>query len=317
MLNLQSDELIHSFIFRAHLVYGIDRFDNIISKDGRWSCFPRLAKYTFHHFKSVCEKEIHDSLISIGVQAKYVSPTDDASTRYGYLKYFYGLTTSTYSQLHRCLPIRFCLDCMRLSLYNNGFGYFRSSWYWGESCTTHHQLLQTINTDSRNDTLDHIHALLRGEHDESTRSQKHINVETTQPKKTALPIIAKNKTPNAYFAPCSIRITMMFVIINSRQIPESILRFNQLKTIVTGLADKKRKYGIPFLPLHRLLLRDNLFNYKELWESSIQHTQVDCGVFTKGNLIETIIKDKYLECSHCDLDCRYGSMLINSEQTTD
>jgi uncharacterized protein (UPF0248 family) len=307
LLNIQKDELIHSFIFRMHIINGVTSFDNIISKDGRWTCHPRVKAEAVKILESSYEIDIYKSLCSINLSRNETNPLQNAKNNYGYLRYFYALERKTYIPTHRCLKIRLCEECIKEAIIERGFGYFLSDWYRANYCTKHHIALTEIELNDRAGAVRLISSVLSGDKiNSSSQALAKINLRVEHIKSVSRNQTIGTRKPIIFIAPCSVKIMLRFVLKQRIAAMNGELTSGQAENIRKNIEAKTRIKGIVEGRLFHFLINHDFRGFKRHWEKSTEHTQVDYGIFTKEKLVETIIKDKKSACEYCDLECDYA-----------
>lgn len=314
MLNIQKDELIHSFIFRMHIINGVKLFDNIISKDGRWTCHPRVRADSVNILESAYEIDIYNSLCSIKLSRTEKNSMQSAKTNYGYLRYFYALERKTYIPIHRCLKIRMCEECIKESIIKCGFGYFLSDWYSANYCTKHRIALIKIEPNDRADAVRLISSALSGDKINSpNQAPAKINLRVEHVKSVSRNQATGTRKPITFIAPCAVKIMLRFVLKQGVAAMNGELTFGQMENIKNNIDAKTRIKGIVEGPLFHFLQNNDFRGFKNHWKKSTEYAQVDFGVFTKGKLVETIIKDRDKSCKQCDLECDYGPIVFSTD----
>lgn len=307
MLKIIKNELIHSFIYRMYSVAGKNQLDNIITKDGRWTCYPRIHNDNLQHFKSVPEKEIFEALDKIELTPIKPPLMSNVTNKYGYLRFFYGLNTLTFVPSHRSLEIRYCLKCIRNSIAENGFGFIDTSWYRGSRCNEHQKSLQIMKSSTRKEAVASLSGLLRGE---SIANMAFAVDPGNNCSTSVLNTVTDRKEP--HFAECAIRLIPNFIIDNFSRIPSYVTMTFSVPYVREALKINSRKYGTPIGPLHHNLSKDNICNFNHFWERSVIEETIACGILYKEAFFEKIIKNKILACRDCLLECNYRSLIIDS-----
>lgn len=297
-----------------HIINGVKSFDNIISKDGRWTCHPRVKSDAVKFLETAYETDIYNSLCNINLSRNQTNPLRSAKTNYGYLRYFYALERKTYIPIHRCLKIRLCAECIKESIIKCGFGYFLSDWYRASYCTKHHNALIEIEPNNRADTIRLISSVLSGEKiNNCTEAKTKINLSAANIESVGKNQKTITRKPIPYIAPCSVKVMMRFVLRQGVAAMNTVITYKQIESIKENIEANSRIKGIAEGPLFHFLQNNDFRGFKNHWEKSTEHAQVDFGVFKKGKLMETIIKDKNLDCKHCDLDCDYAPFVSSKD----
>ncbi|WP_446619934.1 hypothetical protein [Vibrio alfacsensis] len=153
----EKDESIHSFIMRLYMVHSCLKKSNIISKDGRWSrainvCDEILPKLYLYN-----DMDIVNSMMNIGWAVPDKSPFSDPTSIIGHVSRLIKVKGEKVNRKSH-LEVKFCMACVIESIKSNGFGYFKGAWGFREVrfCKDHNCTLVTVESSSRNKTIDDI-----------------------------------------------------------------------------------------------------------------------------------------------------------------
>ncbi|MEI8704701.1 TniQ family protein [Pseudoalteromonas sp. B62] len=184
------DESLHSWIYRCLLVNGVVDFSCIIDQSGLWCTnldFPIKFKqcFTFPTDAELLELFLKSSLsfeykkidepwvVASNIKAKLINEDSIKAKR-------------------RNISVRYCAACIKESIKREGFGYFKSDWFFYRHCHKHNTLLYSLSSKSRAQSLKLIRGLLSG------RSSGKL-LETTNQYKIPIPSL---NFKTSYLMPC-------------------------------------------------------------------------------------------------------------------
>ena len=149
MLNPYPDELLHSFIFRLHFIYGVTYHKGIINNAGKWRGIPVFKQEYRQLYRSIDESDGLRSLRSINVASQ-----KDQRFRWCPFKYRKELAScldagdGRIHATHKTRSTKFCYKCIREQLLKFGVGYLWDAWFHNEYCDTHDCPLHCLDDQS-------------------------------------------------------------------------------------------------------------------------------------------------------------------------
>lgn len=162
---MHTDESLHSFLIRQQLMCS-SRFDpkGVISRDGKWACFPYAhmeVRHIFERFNDLfllecVEKGKEDVIRSDqffalpGLYCKSMEST------------FFREKGERYKKTEAFLDITYCPQCIKEMIHKCGHGYFKKKWNDCDWCDTHDIHLRKIETDSYKTSVKLVQELLHG-----------------------------------------------------------------------------------------------------------------------------------------------------------
>ena len=166
MFGLQpKDESIQSFIFRVSINSGYlsipADIQNILDSTGYWRRIPKIDRLRQHLFQ-----DFEERLLANLVKSNYVTAEDCGlfANPIGYisiLKYvfFNGGACDIRAGKYK---IKYCLDCIKESIYKYGFGYFPVHWLNTSYCAVHQSFLHCVKSKTRAESFAAIQYILKG-----------------------------------------------------------------------------------------------------------------------------------------------------------
>lgn len=164
MLNPYPDELLHSFIFRLHLVYGVTCQKGVIGSTGKWRGIPVFRREHSQLYTDIDESEVLSSLKRINIAGQ-----KDQRFRWYPFKYRKELASCLDAGdgwihvTHKTRSIKFCYKCIREQLLKFGVGYIRDAWFHNEYCDTHDCPLHCLDDQSHTNAIFSLKTILSGD----------------------------------------------------------------------------------------------------------------------------------------------------------
>lgn len=146
------DESLYSFIYRTQWLKGFMQTQNLITLSGNWKAFPQVIPALIPYYKNHHEKELITLLNASGVISRenyWLNPLFYFQESLEHIFF----STEKIIKSSRVIPILFCHECIKESIYNNGFGYFKTEWLFYDYCKIHKDKLFRIIEKSNNEGI--------------------------------------------------------------------------------------------------------------------------------------------------------------------
>lgn len=155
------DESLYSFIYRSQRLRGFMQTQNVITPSGNWRSYPKVLPELINYYKGYNEKELITILNESGLISR---------ERYWLNSPFYFQETlkNTFFSIEntaksiRSIPILFCPECVKESINNKGFGYFKTDWVFNDYCKVHRERLFRITAKTNNESNEGVRHALSG-----------------------------------------------------------------------------------------------------------------------------------------------------------
>jgi len=186
------DEALQSWIYRNLYSYGHADFSSVIGKNGLWHKKPFFPKEINVSHRRIPDKELIEFLRLSGVCQ---SETDTFNNPVKYIDEVNIIfpADSRPQGGNGKISIGYCSSCIKESIKNLGFGYFKADWLYGKRCEIHNSALEVIISNSRAKTINQLRFVLEGSHNVSgincNKTVKFLSEE-------------KSVIPNFYIMPC-------------------------------------------------------------------------------------------------------------------
>ena len=163
MVNLKylDDESVHSWVFRNLNVLGSLNFTSVVGSNGKWVAEPRFTSSCYVDIESLDDVDLLAFFRRSGIAVKSASMFDyPVDYLQSVERVFQGIDYVSYAK--GSIPIRFCPFCIRSSIEEFGFAYFKSSWLYDVSCEGHGQQLIQIKPSTYRDVLNALNIVMSG-----------------------------------------------------------------------------------------------------------------------------------------------------------
>ncbi|WP_157833718.1 hypothetical protein [Hydrogenovibrio kuenenii] len=287
-MKIQNDELLHSYLFRAHKTHGIFDYSNIVNSKGGWKSFPAVLPETLHLYPSIDEKTVLDKLLRIHATSV---PKKMFEYDFGFrkdLEYFFTQKDYSYSSMIRVsktVSIRFCDACIKEHIRELGYGIIEESWFHYTSCSIHNKPLYILQVNSRSSAVEQLSQALRGELPVSAKSS---------------PNFFQNYFTKEFFehelihAPCLFDAFSNFI--------KYVSKTKHAKRMLGKSYSSNREMGQRYLLEHVYLYlkksRPRLLN--KYWQKYAQTIQVSSGVLDKNAFTVEMVKFSNANCRDCE-----------------
>lgn len=324
-LAYQPDETLHSFIFRVCLVNGVEEYADVTGQTACWRKTPYLNENIARYFTGYNDHDfltlIRNSWRAIRNAEMFSDPTEYMSD----VKNIYVHHHRKRGIAHRT-QIKYCMNCIRESIKNNGYGYFKSSWHYKYSgyCITHNKSLTVSPRISSGKPYELIKTILRGEYPVGCYSTLNF----INPKEEVTPpLYASTKEFNAlpydngsfiYIADCLKNEIKKFILSYTAEFPKMglINDCTQKKTIQHYPGSYLSRDHI-ISKILRCFFQENFTPFLSFWKENAVKTAVPCGVISITDIYEHIyIFRNSNACSMCNsLICPIKKRCIVSYDT--
>ncbi len=172
------DETIHSYIFRICMVYGIEHLSNVTHKNGEWNSSLRLNKYVKSLFLNLHDQHLIDLMRNTGWANKQCGVFDDPTSYMGILNKLVNHSDES-NNSRKGQPIKYCIHCIRDSIFNHGYGYFKSDWYldFGNFCEVHKVALTYTACKTKSQSLVALKQIIKGTTPDGAYCSSYYNPE--------------------------------------------------------------------------------------------------------------------------------------------
>lgn len=294
MLKLYDGELLHSLIFRTHLVYGVSRHKGVLSTKGGWRGFPVIFKETRSVYGHIDEIGILRALRHIGFAQEQEN-------------LFRGSPFQYRSELESCLDeaslrgypsrpirnIRFCYQCISEQLSRYGVGYILTNWFRGDYCYTHEVPLCCVTDSNAASSADSLKRILRGERLENSMVLKP---------ELYLPKDDFYRFNTIKFAECAVSEFHRFVREKGHFFPEVVSRVIRTN-LVHGMSETNLSKPAFKEQIYETLEKLRFEPLTDFIASRLEEKIVDVGVLNPKAIKEPVLKSKVESCDEC---IRYG-----------
>ncbi|EHZ1616406.1 TniQ family protein [Salmonella enterica] len=177
------DETLHSFIFRICLINGEEQFSDVTNHNVQWLKNLQLNVRTIKYFAEYSDLDLlilmRNSWQAIKSTTIFDNPVEYMSEINTLLRKQPLARRGTHNY-----PLKYCIDCIRESIKNIGFGYFKSSWHYELAgyCFIHNKALTHFKRNINMQPHEILKTILRGEHPAGSYSlipNKNSTIEKT------------------------------------------------------------------------------------------------------------------------------------------
>lgn len=294
MLAVNSNESLYSLIFRTHIVYGILDFSNIIRANGALEPLPKILKGTLHLYEPIDDFLFLNLLRDLGFAKELKFAFSNPFHYRNDLNYLFGFSKRVRTNLAGTHEVRYCLECVKDSIIEFGYGILKSEWYKNRYCFKHEKCLNYFVPKGRKKTVDSLKCVLRGEHPEYSLeiSSEYQNINFFSPYAAA---------QVEYILPCLVNELKRFILYNIELIKNDILG---------------RKYNISHVFYPKVMdfiinqLKKHNFSFRLFWDENAILESIPGGVVDKNSIYVEAFKMKSADCQNCkDYHC-YINMTI-------
>lgn len=285
MLKPQNNELIHSFIYRLHKLSGINDFRNLVNDSGKWMTFPKILKGTISYYDYIYEPLILLMLQHIGLAKKSIHCFDNPASYVRDLNQFFLLSDYHTGSQSGPKPIKYCLDCIRKSIRDNGFAYFRREWYEGTFCNEHQCELSFVSETSKKPAIHALGSLFLGKCPDKFEVCKQNRTSKNSEKKEVF--LAE------YVTPCFVNAFRNFIIDKRDDFPADLLN----KKYYSDLNLQQRHV---LFSLYQKLKELKPLIYIDFLDNNTERKVIYTGVLKSTSLKECLLKHKKSSCISCD-----------------
>lgn len=301
-MHLPSDESLQSFIFRQTAIYGSSNFSSVIDDDGTWLCkpiVPQKEQYIFRRFNENSLLSIaQNSGLAVEADCLFGNPT---SHIIALSEIFAGSTQQKIK--NKGIQVAYCDSCIKESINERGFGYFKASWLMNSHCIEHYKRLLILNKGRKKDTVEAIVALMLG------NSIKDASYYRKHYEKGSYSILNFRKTQthptHTHYMPCVLPAILYLIKDNMDLLVNN--SFIRKRYWLRNLTNSGILYPHD---LHKICLEianelPNLFN--TFLQNSVTRKLISFGVWNKEAFSTYIYKSNENKCSDC---VKYASLGI-------
>lgn len=287
MLNIQTDESIHSFIYRTHIINGVANFSNIITASGYWKSFPKILNKTLHLYQPIDDLKFLNLLRDIGLAPIMEEVFRDPFKYHEHLLDFFGQSKYSIRVNTRTSPIRYCLHCIENQIQKLGFGFINVNWAINTFCPTHQVDLHEVAVKKREEAVVALACILRGDHPKNFEQPKYKKDYFENRRERY------HKKKCDYVAPCLADELKLFISENYHQLSidllgenHSFVRYLTTDHMITKiyLSAKKGRYKL----------------FQNFWTNFAECKLVHSGVVSRNAVTEKIYKSKRTDCQDCE-----------------
>jgi hypothetical protein len=165
MLDRVEGESLYSIIYRTHLLHGISDFSNILTLSGRWKKSPTILEGTIDFYQPINEKMISECLIDLRLssisEGLFYSPVEFIQDINNFVYKNNKSIPSSHKKNH---TVKYCLDCVKKNINDNGFAIHKQAWIKNDICSDHEKPLFCVTPISKRQTLIILNNIFKGEH---------------------------------------------------------------------------------------------------------------------------------------------------------
>ncbi|OZB42975.1 MAG: hypothetical protein B7X50_02455 [Alishewanella sp. 34-51-39] len=184
------------------------------------------------------------------------------------------------------IAISYCFSCIKESIKNLGFGYFKADWLYGRKCTLHSSDLEILNTSNLKQTLEQLRFILAG-----------IENVSQQKCKQKLKFLAEQELGSAeyYVMPCALyEFSKLASKPNGSYFPDFYhLNFYEKNGRKKVLIKSEIYYHYLIC---NLMNRDGFLNFLDERTEVFEYKY---GINQLNTLSEKLVKKKGANCSKC------------------
>ncbi|MFZ3422733.1 hypothetical protein [Vibrio harveyi] len=158
-LKYLSDESVHSWILRNLIVSGSLSFSSVIGKNGQWIAEPQFTRQCHIELDEFDDVDLLIFLRKSGIAIKTAGEFDNPIDHLLCVDRIFKHHTYGNSVKGR-LFIRYCPLCIKVSIEDFGFAYFKSAWLYSVRCNHHNINLIQIKAVTYNEALDSLNSIM-------------------------------------------------------------------------------------------------------------------------------------------------------------
>ncbi|HHF2952391.1 TPA: hypothetical protein ACPJ0E_002002 [Vibrio diabolicus] len=152
-------ESFHSLLFRISEIYSLSNEQcGLIGKNGRWHKYPSWPECKLSLLGHLSAQELLNTIDNSDLISS-LSLFDSPKTISIELQELWG---SNSPGKKGDIPIRYCEECIKKSIVENGFAYLHSSWLYSSICETHHTNLRKVVDTSRGNAIKQLRLVFAG-----------------------------------------------------------------------------------------------------------------------------------------------------------
>lgn len=277
------------------MLWGINKFENVIDKNGGWKRTPRILRNTAHCYTALNEDEVFKTLISSGLieldRCHFKSPK----------KYIKSLRTfildeGRWASVNYSFKtqIVFCEECIKQDLIHLGFSYFRYHWTVTGKCLTHGQSLLRVPQSNASNGLASATKILRGFTPKECREMSTCSVSDSIEPPEML----------HYYAPCFVEEFVLFILFAKHRIPADTLKLfsvsrNRMKNCTKNFL---RPYMVK--NIERAFRISNFKEHTDFLKIKTELRRIPIGVLKPESVCYPVYKSIQRPCGQCPhTDC--------------
>lgn len=304
------DETLHSFIFRVCLINGEEQFSDVTNNNIQWLKTLQINARTMKYFADYSDRDflilMRNSWQAVKNRKMFGNPVEYMSQ----ISILLRKQPLTRRGSH-AYPLRYCIDCIRESIKDLGFGYFKSYWHYdfANYCHIHHKTLTHFNKVYKMQNHEILKTILRGEHPAGSYSPNQYKTHKIQ--KHAIILVDELKSNKSssnnegalFIAECLKKEIKSFIRTCPFDLPKMAL-----------ISDSFNKTSIIKPYKEHYIFQDNIlakiigvfFNEKfepfiSFWQKNASKKIVYCGVVKPKDIYEFLfIYQNTDKCSGCE-----------------
>lgn len=287
LLKIETNELIHSYLYRFCFVNGKNDFSNILTNKGGWKSRPSLLSSLQPSNTSLSEKTVLEKLLKIRAASLPAEKFSyDVSFR-DEVKYFFQVDFHFYSvKSQQSNTIRFCDQCLKEHIFQCGYGVIDESWFHGFFCDKHDKPLYRLTSKSRANAVQELGVVLSGQVPESAKQYsgdwKSLNLNEYF-----------SLSGELIYAPCFLKAFSDFIIFVSKTKHAK----DFLGKRYSSEREMRQRYLLNHVYTHLKKNKTKLF--QKYWPKYAQEKDMDCGVLEKSSLTVRMVKFSLEDCYTC------------------
>lgn len=304
------DETLHSFIFRVCLINGEEQFSDVTNNNVQWLKTLQINARTMKYFADYSDRDFliltRNSWQAVKNTKMFGNPVEYMSQINILLRKQPIIRRGTHTY-----PLRYCIDCIRESIKELGFGYFKSSWHYdfANYCYIHHKTLTHFNKISKMHNHETLKAILRGEHPAGSYSLNQYNTQNIE--KNVLTLadgLKPNELPSnnegvMFIAECLKEEIKSFIRTCPFELPKMALisdSFNKTP-IIKPYKEHYIFQDYVLAKIIRCLFNEKFEPFISFWQKNASKKIVYCGVVKPTDIYEFLfIHQSTDKCNGCE-----------------
>lgn len=162
MLEIAKDESLYSFIFRTHIVFGINDFSNIVTSQGLIQYIPVMLSGTLEHYHPIDQRKILELIIREYSLDYGQSVFEHPREIFIFLDYILSNKRKLTENRANGIHLSYCLKCIRDHINQHGFGFFSYKWSFINQCEIHRVPISSVKQSSSYNTLKVMKSVISG-----------------------------------------------------------------------------------------------------------------------------------------------------------